>query len=96
MAKKKTKNTAVRAHQELDSVFFLKIVMYMVLGSAFIRLVNPSLTTQIPVPVGLFLGLLFVSHDHFRIDRKIEISVLLISALVGYWVQTGAALVILK
>ena len=94
MAKAKTKTTTRK--QEMDSVFFLKIVMYMVLGSAFVRLVNPSLTTQIPVPVGLFIGLLFVSHDHFRIDRKIEISVLLISALVGYWVQTGAAIVVLR
>lgn len=94
MAKAKTNKKAVK--QELDSVFFLKIVMYMVLGSAFVRLVNPSLTTQIPIPLGLFIGLVFVSHDHFRIDRKIEISVLLISALVGYWVQTGAALVVLK
>ena len=77
----KTGSKARKPKQELDSVFFLKIVMYLVLGSAYVRLVNPSLTEQIPIPVGLLLGLVFVSHDHFRIDRKIEISVLLVAAL---------------
>lgn len=91
MAKAKTK----RVKQELDSVFFLKIVMYLVLGSAWVRLVDQDMTTQYPLPVGLLLGLVFISHDHFRIDRKIELSVLLVSALVGFWVNTGAVFVIL-
>lgn len=91
MPRKKLK----RHNQELDSVFFLKIVMYMVLGSMWIRLVDTGMTEQIPLPVGLLLGLVFVSHEHFRIDRKIEITVLLVSALLGFWVQTGAIFVIL-
>ncbi len=92
MAKSKTKKQT----PELDSVFFLKIVMYLVMGSMWVRLVNPDMTDQVPIPVGLLLGLIFVSHDHFRIDRKIEITVLLVSALVGFWVQTGAIFVVLN
>lgn len=80
---------------ELDSVFFLKIVLYLVLGSSWLRLVNASLTKQIPLPIGLLIGLVFVSHDHFKIDRKIEFSVLLVAALVGFWVQAGAVFVVL-
>ena len=95
MAKTSPKTKVKKQKQELDSIFFLKIVMYLVLGSVYVRLVNPSLTEQIPIPVGLLIGLVFVSHEHFRIDRKIEISVLLVSALLGFWVQTGAAFVVL-
>lgn len=93
MVKSKTKIKTKK--QELDSVFFLKVVMYLVLGSMWVRLVNPDMTTQLPIPVGLLLGLVFVSHDHFRIDRKIELSILLVASLVGFWVQTGAILVLL-
>lgn len=95
MVKASAKTKVKKQKQELDSVFFLKIIMYMVLGSLWIRLVDPGLTEQVPVPVGLLLGLVFVSHDHFRIDRKIEMTVLLVSALVGFWVQTGAVFVVL-
>ena len=90
------KNKTKKVSQELDSVFFLKIVMYLVLGSTWIRLVNPGLTVQIPLPVGLLLGLVFVAHEHFRIDRKIEITVILVATLGGYWVQTGASIVLLR
>lgn len=91
MAKTKVK----KQKQEMDSVFFFKIVLYLVLGSLWVRLVNPGLTTQIPVPIGLIVGLIFSTHEHFRIDKKIELSVLLVASLVGFWVQTGAILVVL-
>ena len=90
-AKPKIKKQA----RELDSVFFLKIVLYLVLGSFWLRLVDPGLTKQIPIPVGLVLGLLFATHDHFKIDRKIELAVLLIAALLGFWMQAGLLLVVL-
>jgi hypothetical protein len=95
MAKRKTKKRVKKQEQELDSVFFLKIVIFLVLGSMWVRLVDPALTRQIPIPVGLFVGLLIASHEHFQIDRKIELSVLLVASLIGFWVQTGAILVVL-
>lgn len=93
MAKTTVKNR--KSNKELDMVFFLKIVLYMVLGGAWVRLVDPSLTNQIPLPLGLVLGLLFISHEHFQIDRKIELSVLLVASLIGFWFQSGIVLVVL-
>jgi hypothetical protein len=29
------------------------------------------------------VGLLFTSHEHFRIDRKVEYAVLVLAALIG-------------
>ncbi|HVS58915.1 MAG TPA: hypothetical protein VHD60_04265 [Candidatus Saccharimonadales bacterium] len=85
----KTKRKATPTRQELDSVYLLKLVLYLIVGAQWIRFTNVAGTTQFPVPVGLIIGVLFASHDHFQIDRKIEYAVLLIAALVGFWSQIG-------
>jgi hypothetical protein len=72
MAKKLTKN-------EPDSVYFLKIVLFFVLGTIWIKVNGRPL-----IPAGLVLGLVFSSHEHFMIDRKIEYAVLLVAALLGF------------
>lgn len=74
---------------EPDSAFLLKMVMYLIVGAQWVRIVNPSLTKEIPLPVGLVIGLLFATHDHFKIDKKIEFALLLVAMLVGFWSQTG-------
>lgn len=75
--------------QQLDSVYLLKLVLYLIVGSQWIRLQNASGTTQIPIPIGLVIGLLFAAHDHFQIDRKIEYAILLVAMLIGFWTQGG-------
>lgn len=80
MPKKKTK--------ELDSVYFLKLVMYLILGSFWLK-VNRGERFQIPIPIGLVAGLLFALHEHFQIDRKIEYALLLHAAFVGFWLPIG-------
>ena len=88
----KTKQKAARhtgVHTELDSVYVLKLVLYLVVGTLWLRVGNASATTVVPIPVGCILGLLFAMHDHFRIDRKVEYAVLLVAMLVGFWTQAG-------
>lgn len=89
MAKAKTKRKATRQPKELDGVYILKIVLYLIIGAQWVRLSDVALTKQIPLPVGLIVGSLFAMHDHFQIDRKIEYSILLIACFVGFWSQTG-------
>ena len=84
MAKTKKRQ---KASQELDSVYLLKLVLYLIIGAQWLRLTTGN--NQIPLPLGLFIGALFASHDHFRIDRKIEYAVLLVAMLVGFWSQAG-------
>lgn len=81
MAKKKTTTN------EPDSIFFLKIVLYFLLGCLWV-----SVGDGIVIPVGLLIGLVFATHDHFKIDRKIEISVLLIAAVLSYLLPVGFVL----
>jgi hypothetical protein len=98
MANSKTKTRAASVKnkhrsppQELDSVYILKLMLYVVAGLQWLRLGHGGFI--LPLPVGLVIGLLFASHEHFRIDRKIEYAVLLISALVGLWLHSGVFMV---
>jgi|AntRauTorckE6833_2_1112554.scaffolds.fasta_scaffold00439_16 hypothetical protein len=83
----------VKNTNETDSTFFLKIVMYFIIGSLWLYF-DGSNSFLAAVPVGLLLGLFFVRHDHFAIDRKIEYVVLLISALLSYVLPVGVAIAV--
>lgn len=77
--------------QELDSVYILKLVLYLVIGSQWVRFVTAG-DTEIPIPVGALIGIIFAAHDHFQIDRKVEYAVLLIAMFVGFWIPLGLTL----
>ena len=96
MARTKTKRRAKATLSELDGVYILKIVLYLIIGSQWVRLTDISLTKQIPLPYGLVIGILFAMHDHFQIDRKIEFAILLIACFVGYWSQSGLLVTVLS
>lgn len=80
MSKKKQKT-------ETDSAYFLKLVLYLILGSLWLKITKGDM--QIPIPVGFVIGLLFATHEHFKIDRKIEYAVLLVAMLLGFWAPIG-------
>lgn len=82
----KTKSRS-RKKADLDSVYLLKLVLYLIIGAQWLRLDHG--TGSIPVPIGLMIGMLFAMHEHFKIDRKIEYAVLLIAMFVGFWTQVG-------
>jgi hypothetical protein len=96
MVKKKTtikksttkKNTPKKKNSETDSHFFLKSVVFLILGSQWVY-IETSSDVQIPIPVGLILGLVLATHEHFQIDRKIEYTILLISAFIAFWLPIG-------
>jgi hypothetical protein len=89
MATPKTKKSA---NKELDSIYFLKLVMYLILGSLWVKITDGE-TVQLPIPVGLMLGLVFAAHDHVQLDRKIGFAVLLVAMLIGFWAPFGIYLV---
>lgn len=74
--------------KEADSTYFLKILLFFIVGSIW---VNVSFW-NVALPVGLLLGLLFASHDHFQIDRKIEYAVLLIAAIISFAAPAGVVI----
>lgn len=97
MAKSKTKKSSIaRKHQELDAIYVLKIVLYLVVGSQWVWLTDAAMTTQVPLPIGLAVGGFFAMHDHFKIDRKIEYAILLVACLIGFWSQVGVTFTLLN
>ena len=84
MAKRKHKSSP----QELDSVYLLKLVLYMILGSIWIK-VTKNDVVHVPIPIGFLIGVIFTTHEHFKIDRKIEYAVLLVAMLIGFWAPFG-------
>lgn len=85
MAKTKKK----RNNTELEGVFIFKVVLYAILGSLWLKLGQNSGTVAIPLPIGLLIGFILTTHDHFQIDRKIEYAVLIVAALFGYIAPYG-------
>jgi hypothetical protein len=72
-----------RKQESTDGAFVFKLVLYVILGSLWLKVHHNGADFTIPLPVGLLIGLLFTSHEHFRIDRKIEYAVLVVAALLG-------------
>ena len=83
MVKKKQKRV-----KETDSAYFLKMVMYLIVGSQWLRIESLP-EWSVPIPLGLLIGIWFASHDHFKIDRKIEFAVLLVATVVSFWLPVG-------
>lgn len=86
MGKAKTKRKT--APKETDGAYILKLVMYMIIGSLWIKISSDD-SNQWPIPVGFIIGVLFAMHDHFKIDRKIEYALLLVAMFVGFWLPIG-------
>lgn len=85
MSKKKTKKKPV----ESDGSYVLKLVLYFIIGSQWIWITSSESAVMVPLPFGLVIGLLFVRHERFQIDRKIEYAVLLLAMIIGFWAQIG-------
>ena len=107
MVKTKTKNQKSRSSsvararvqakpvvvaQESDSIYILKLVLYLILGSVWVRVSKGS--TQIPIPLGAIVGVFLARIDALQIDRKIEYAVLLLSMFIAFWLPLGIELIL--
>jgi hypothetical protein len=78
----------IKAKGQSDSEYLLKLAIYLIVGSLWVKIaVNPEV--QISLPFGLAIGLVLASHEHFKVDRKIEYAVLLVAMLIGFWLPIG-------
>ena len=91
MAKQKRKP---KKASESDSAYFLKLVLYFILGTFWVRLLNIDIGpfNDLSLPVGLVIGLLFASHEHFQIDRKVEFAILLGATFISMHLPVGITL----
>lgn len=94
--KKQTrKQKPVREPVQRDHIFFLKLVLYVILGAVWIKLAKPINLGPFIIngfPIGLIVGIIFASQDKFQIDRKIEYALLLMVAILTYFLPAGIIL----
>ena len=64
--------------REYDSVYFLKVLLYLVGSSVWV-----SHGSHRIIPAGLVVGLVAVQHERLQLDRKIEYAILLVGAVLG-------------
>ncbi len=88
MAKTNSKKVTSQS-AAFDGVYVLKLVLYVLLGSLWLKLGHSDSGLSVPLPLGLAVGLVFTAHEHFRIDRKIEYAVLVVAALLGLMAPYG-------
>ncbi len=89
MAKSKTKRSK-KVRTEPDSVYFLKILLFFIIGSLWLRHTGKELLPGIDsFPIGLVIGLIFARHEHFKIDRKIEYAILLAASVLSFVAPIG-------
>lgn len=87
MSRKNTKSA--KKSSDADGAYLLKLALYVILGSLWLKITNTGGSLTVPVPIGLLIGIAFTRHEHFQIDRKIEYAVLVIAALFGFLAPYG-------
>lgn len=87
-----TKTKKKITNSESDSTYFLKLVLYIIFGTMWLKFLTPIHLGNFElsgIPVGLLLGLVFASHDHFQVDRKIEYAILIVMTIVSFFLPAG-------
>lgn len=81
---------------ETDSTYFLKLVVFVLLGTLWLKFGNPIIVGSMPVngiPLGLLIGLVLVSQfEKYQSDRKIWYAILLVVTIICYFVPAGIVL----
>jgi len=99
MIKKNQKKTVTASSRiterifESDGTYFLKLVVFVLLGTLWLKFQMPVTWLGVPlygIPVGLLLGLILVSHfEKYQSDRKIWYAVLVVVTIICYFVPAG-------
>ena len=78
---------------ESDGTYFLKLVVFVLLGTFWIKFGQPVTWLGLPlngIPVGLLVGLILVSRfEKYQADRKIWYAILVVVGIISYFVPAG-------
>jgi hypothetical protein len=78
---------------ESDSTYFLKLVVFTLLGTLWLKFGQPVTWVGIPInglPLGFLVGLLLVNQfEKLQSDRKIWYAILLVVTIICYFVPAG-------
>lgn len=81
---------------ETDSTYFLKLVVFVLLGTLWLKFADPVSWMGIPlhgIPMGMLVGLVLVNRfEKYQADRKIWYAILLIVTIICYFVPAGVVI----
>jgi hypothetical protein len=81
---------------ETDSTYFLKLVVFVLLGTLWVKFSDPLIWMGFQfnaIPVGMLVGLLLVNKfEKYQSDRKIWYAILLVVTIICYFVPAGVIL----
>ncbi len=78
---------------ESDNAYVLKLIMYLIISAQWLRITKGT-SWQIPIPYGALIALMFASHEHFKIDRKIEYAIIVMAMFIGFWIPAGLSILL--
>jgi len=95
-ARNRPRRRIVQRVSEADSVYFLKLVIVVVLGTLWLKFASPLSWHGVPFaafPLGAVVGLIGIKlFEKDQFDRKIWFAVLLIVMIISYFVPAGIVL----
>lgn len=78
---------------ETDGTYFLKLVVFVLLGTLWLKFGQPITMGNVPlngIPLGFLVGLVLVSQfEKYQSDRKIWYAILLVVTIICYFVPAG-------
>ena len=78
-----------------DGDFFLKLVIYVILGAVWLRFASPLQIGSFQLngaPLGMMVGVIVASRDKNTVDRKIAYAVLLVMMILTYFLPAAIVL----
>lgn len=94
MVKKQTKKQPMTKDSS-DGDFFLKLVIYVILGAVWLRFASPLQIGSFQLngaPLGMMVGVIVASRDKNTVDRKIAYAVLLVMMILTYFLPAAIVL----
>lgn len=93
LPRKAVRSVRTNEANEPDSTYLLKLVLYVLLGTFWLKLADPVVWLGLPlgaIPFGLLLGLVLVRwFEKYQTDRKIWYAILVVVTIIGYFVPAG-------
>jgi len=78
---------------ESDGTYFLKLVVFVLLGTFWIKFQYPITWLGMPlsaIPAGFLVGLILVNRfEKIQLDRKIWYAILIVVTIICYFVPAG-------
>ena len=95
-ARNRAANVSRRGYEKIfesDSTYFLKLVVFTLLGTLWVKFAQPVTWLGLPltaIPIGFLVGLILVNRfEKYQSDRKIWYAILLVVTIICYFVPAG-------